>query len=71
MKTLYVDTDLLEKKISESGLKTGFICESLGITSQGFWKKRKGITPFRVPEVFVLCELLHITGEDKSKIFYP
>lgn len=70
-KTLYVESGLLSKKIEESGLKIGFICEKLAISRQGFDKKLKGITPFRVPEVFVLCTLLNISDDEKPKIFYP
>lgn len=70
-KTLYVDCELLSEKIKESGLKINYLCENLGISRAGFWKKVKGETPFRVPEVFVLCSLLKIENEDKMKIFYP
>lgn len=70
-KALHIDVELLDEKIRKSGLKTGFICEQLGLSRQGFWKKANGITPFRVPEVFVLCVLLDINEEDKIKIFYP
>lgn len=70
-KALYVDTELLEDKISESGLKIDYIVENLGLSRQGFSKKRKGITPFKVAEVYVLCDLLNIENADKVKIFYP
>lgn len=71
IKALYVDAELLDKKMSESGLKTGFICEQLGISRQGFAKKVKGITPFRASEVYVLCSLLLINSDERLKIFYP
>ena len=68
----YIDCELLEEKIQKSGLKIDFIVENLGLSRQGFAKKRKGITPFRVSEIFVLCSLLSITDdEEKKKIFYP
>lgn len=70
-KALHIDKELLGVKIQESGLKIGFICEQLGMSRQGFWKKANGLTPFRVSEVFVLCSLLNISEEDKIKIFYP
>ena len=35
-----------------------------------FYKKLNGVTPFRIPEVYYLCFLLNITGDDKPKIFY-
>lgn len=71
IKVLYVDEKLLEEKIIISGLKIDFICETLGISPQAFIKKRKGITPFRVAEVFVLCVLLNIAPEERAKIFSP
>lgn len=71
VKTLYVDKGLLEKKMGESGLKTQYICEKLALSRTGFWKKINGITPFKVPEIFVLCSLLNINDDDKMKIFYP
>lgn len=71
IKALYVDADLLKRKIDESGLKTSFICEKLALSSQGYYKKIKGLTPFRVTEVYVLCDLLKIDDSDKVKIFYP
>lgn len=71
-KLLYVDSELLNKKIEESGLKIDYLCEVLGLSRQGFLKKRNGITPFRAAEVFALCYLLKIdTVEEKTKIFKP
>ena len=70
-KALYVDQELLKKKIENSGLKTTFIIDKLGLSSQGYYNKVNGITPFKVPEVFVLCKLLSISDEDSIKIFYP
>lgn len=66
-----IATQLLDVYIEKSGLKISFIVEKLGISRNAFDKKRKGITPFRVSEVYVLCDLLHISDEDKGKIFYP
>lgn len=70
-KALYVDKELLSERIKESGLKTGFIIDKLGLSPNGFRKKINGETPFRVAEVYVLCDLLSITDDDAVKIFYP
>ena len=71
-KTLNVDSNLLNQKIDESGLRVNFIVETLGLSRQGFDKKRNGLTPFKASEVYVLCDLLKISDiEEKSKIFYP
>ncbi len=70
-KSLYVDRELLNEKIQASGLKISFLCEKLALSRTAFWKKANGTTPFKVPEVFVLCTLLVISDEDRVKIFYP
>lgn len=69
VKTQYVDTELLDEYIKKSGLRIGFLHENLGISRQAFDKKRKGDISFRVPEVYVLCDLLHIPEDVKPKIF--
>lgn len=68
---MLVDTELLNKKIDESGLRITFIVNTLGISRNGFDMKRKGITPFRGSEMYVLCDLLNLNREEKEKIFYP
>lgn len=65
-----LNTQLLDKKIESSGLKVGFIVDQLGLSRNGFDKKRKGKTPFRVAEVYVLCDLLRLSEEERRKIFY-
>ena len=66
-----VNTPLLEEKIEQSGLRVGFIIEKLGLSRNGFDKKKKGRTPFRIAEIYVLCDLLKLSDEDKSDIFFP
>ena len=71
-KSIVSDRDLLEEKITASGLKLNYILNQLGISRQAFDRKRKGQTAFRQSEVYVLCDLLNITdGMEKIKIFYP
>jgi len=65
-----VDTQLLDEKIEQSGLYLKFIIEKLGISRNGFDKKRKGKTPFRTAEIYVLSDLLHLSDEDKTLIFF-
>lgn len=69
VKTQDVDTDLLNEYIKKSGLRMDFIVQTLGISRQAFDRKRKGITSFRAPEVYVLCDLLKIPDDIKPKIF--
>lgn len=67
-----VNTQLLDERIVSSGLKIGKICENLGLSRNGFDKKRKGKTAFRGSEVFALCVMLNIADDtEKVKIFYP
>ena len=69
---LYVDVDLLDEKIKESGLPEDYIYSNLDITRQSWSNKKLGKQPFRVPEVYMLCDMLNITDtEEKAKIFYP
>lgn len=69
--TLYVDSQLLKEKISQCGYKIGYLCEQMGISRQGLWKKMNGKSPFRVIEVNFLCNLLNLTDDERVKIFKP
>lgn len=66
-----VDTALLNEYIEKSGLKIGFIAETLGISRQAFAQKCRGEISFRAPEVYVLCDLLRIPEDKKPVIFLP
>ena len=65
----FANTDLLNAKIKESGVMIKKIAQELGLSRQGFAKKRDGQTPFRKSEVYVLCDLLNITLPEREKIF--
>lgn len=71
VKTQNIDTDLLDRAIERSGLKPCFISEKLGITRQALNNKKKGKTAFRQSEVYVMCDLLRLTDEESTKIFFP
>lgn len=65
------NTDLLEKKISSSGLKKYHIAKQLGLTSFGFIKKVKNKNEFKASEIDKLCEILKIeTLEERQAIFF-
>ena len=65
------DTELLEEKIRESGLKKKFIAEKIGISPYALAKKIKNITEFKTSEIDCICKLLNIaTLDDKEKIFF-
>ena len=65
-----VNTQLLDAKINSSGLRIGYIVDTIGLSRNGFDKKRKGKNKFRKAEIYVLCDLLHLTEEDKQAIFF-
>ena len=71
VKTQNIDTELLEEAIDRSGLRINYILDQLGITRQAFDRKRKGRYAFRQSEVYVLCDLLKLNDEQKTKIFFP
>lgn len=65
------NTDLLGKKIKESGLMKKFIAEQLKITPNGLTAKLQGRRDFKSKEILVMCDLLHITDlQEKDDIFF-
>ena len=66
-----VNTELLNLKIKESGLKKSQLCKAMGITYQAFRLKRNNVSGFTSQEVNTLCELLNIsTMAEMKKIFF-
>lgn len=71
VKTLNIDTELLDEAIERSGLKPGYIAEKLGISRQAYNNKRRGLNAFRQSEVYVMSDLLRLSDEQSNKIFFP
>ena len=66
-----VQTELLNSKIKESGLKKSQLCKAMGITYQAFRLKRNNVKAFTSEEVNTLCELLNVrTMAEMKKIFF-
>ena len=65
-----VDTQYLEKKIKESGLKKVYLAEKCGCTRQYFGMKLRNAADFRVEDVKVLSRELKLTGKEILKIFF-
>lgn len=66
-----VDTELLEKRIVESGKKIGYLAKKLGVSRQYFRMKRNNKADFTNRETNILCEELNITDlTEKEKIFF-
>ena len=65
------NTKLLRDKITDSGLKIGYIANAVGLSRQQFWKKVNNLTPFNQIEIDALCSVLHITSlRDKEAVFF-
>lgn len=65
-----VNAQLLDDKINESGLRSEYIYKNLGLSRASFSKRKKGNTPFKVAEIYVLSDILNLSEEEKKKIFF-
>ena len=66
-----VNTQLLDQKIKDSGLKINYIASELGITPQALQNKRSGRSAFKKLERDRLCELVNISEAEMPSIFAP
>lgn len=66
-----VDTKLLDEKIKASGIKVSFLIKQLGLSPQGFYKKKNGHTKWRGAEMYVVKDVLRLSELEAQKIFYP
>lgn len=64
------NTQLLRKKIDNSGYKLHYIAKQIGLTYQGFQKKTNNQTEFKATEIQTLCKLLNIDIQEKEEIFF-
>ena len=65
-----VNTQYLEKLISDAGIKKTFLDERLGISIQTLRLKIIGKYDFTMKEVNIICEVLGIKSlAEKEKIF--
>lgn len=65
------NTALLEQAILASGLKKGYLAEKCGLSRAGFYNCMTNRAEFRVSQVNILCEELHIESlEQKEAIFF-
>ena len=66
------NTELLEKKIDESGYKKSYIAKAIGLKSAyGLAKKIRNENEFKAKEINALCDLLNIDSlEEKEQIFF-
>lgn len=65
------NTDLLEEKIVQSGLKKSYIAKSIGLSPYGLTLKIQNVNEFKASEIEKLCILLGIDDlEERSLIFF-
>lgn len=66
------NTELLERKIADSGYKKSFIAKAIGLKSAfGLANKINNKTEFKASEINALCDLLKIeSAEEKDAIFF-
>ncbi len=64
------NTNLLRKKIDDSGYKLRYVAKRLGITYQGFLKKINNETEFKASEIVILKDLLNLTDDELQQIFF-
>lgn len=64
------NTDLLRKKIHDSGYKLTFIAEKCELSYQGLMNKVNGKSEFNAPEIKKLRALLKLSPEEVECIFF-
>ena len=65
------NTKLLGEKVKNSGLRTSYIVDSLGISRAGWYRKLNGKSPFTAEQIQIMCNILHITSlREKEDIFF-
>lgn len=64
------NTELLRRKIKESGYKVGFLAEKMGITYHGLLNKINNRSDFRARELAMLAGLLQLPREEWFAVFF-
>lgn len=63
------DLKRLKDKIGESGLKTMYIADRLGLSYQGYWLKLSGKRQFKAGEIGKLKSILNLSDQEVVEIF--
>ena len=65
------NTELLEEKITKSGLKKSYIAKAIGLSPYGLTLKIRNINEFKASEIEKMCNLLSIDNlEERCAIFF-
>jgi predicted transcriptional regulator len=65
-----MDLKNLNNKIDEINIPITTIAEKIGISRQSLYLKLNGLRDFKVSEINSLCDILRLTNEEKSLIFF-
>ena len=64
------NTELLRKRIDQSGYKMSFIAQKLKLPYQGLLNKINNKSEFKASEIQVLSDILALSDNDKAAIFF-
>ena len=65
------NTELLDKKIQESGKKNSYLARKCGLSRAGFYNCKTNKSEFKTSHIDVLCVELGITSlREKDSIFF-
>ncbi len=65
------NTELLEKKIKESGMKKMYLAQKCNLSYSGFRNCVLNKAEFKASQIAILCEELNITSlKEKQDIFF-
>lgn len=64
------NTELLEKRIAQTGLKKCYIAERIGLSRQHLNNCINNRAEFRANQMAILCDLLNIDIHEKEAIFF-
>lgn len=65
-----MNLEYLNSRINEIKIPITTIAERIGISRQSLYLKIKGEREFKVSEVSKLCDILRLTDEEKSSVFF-
>ena len=64
------DTERLNKKIKDSGIKKNWISEKCGMSYNSFLNKLNNKTDFTAPEISTLKDVLGLSPQEVNDIFF-
>nr|DAR62025.1 MAG TPA: Protein of unknown function (DUF739) [Caudoviricetes sp.] len=65
-----VNSNMLKKKIDDSGMKIKYVAVQIGLTPAGFYKKINNESEFKVSEVVALTRVLGLSSNERDEIFF-